>query len=267
MANKLIMAATPDEAIRAKDAEGASAAYLAGGTEVNRLGTPVSAETLISLKRCSGMNEIVSNGGYVIIGAMCTFQQIKDSNDVPSYIAEAAGFMASRTKRNMATIGGNIASKRSDSYMLPTLYAAGAVLELMYMDKETEWISIRDYLDGKYNDALIVSVTVPADIRVVSKRYANTAQSHAVLTMSAAMTDEGVVLAGAVKNAGILHFYNLEKAFRDDPDISEQMIIEMVNIFAGLDTADDMFGSNAYKRYLIAVTAYDLHRQLIGKEV
>ena len=41
----------------------------------------------------------------------------------------------------------------------------------------------------------------------------------------------------------------------------------MVRTCTGLETADDMFGSDAYKRYLIAVTAFDLHRQLTGKEV
>ena len=136
--------------------------------------------------------------------------------------------MASRTKRNMATIGGNIAAKRSDSYLIPALAAAGAVLELLSADGSTERIGIAEYTDEDrtYDDMLITSVTVPEDIRMVSKRYANTAQSHAVLTLSAALGEEGICLNGAVKNVGLLHFCDLEKAFRDDPDISEEEIIE-----------------------------------------
>ncbi|MBR0468836.1 MAG: FAD binding domain-containing protein [Mogibacterium sp.] len=268
MATQLLLAKSPEEAL---DAKTTSAAYIAGGTEVNRLGSDIAekAELLISLKKCGALKSISKDAGTVVIGSMCTFQQLIESEMIPAYLKEAAGFMASRTKRNMATIGGNIAAKRSDSYLIPALTSAGAVLEMICKDGSTERIGIAEYIEdsGAYGNALITSVTVPADIKLVSKRYSNTAQSHAVLTMSAALSDEGIRLNGVVKNVGLLHFCDLEKAFREDPDISEEKIIDMVRTCTGLETADDMFGSDAYKRYLIAVTAFDLHRQLTGKEV
>lgn len=266
MATKLLMAKGPEEAAVSKTA---SAAFVAGGTEVNRLGSDIAekSDTLISLKRCSGLDGIEEDAGYVTIGAMCTFQDLVESGKVPGWLKEAALFMASRTKRNMATIGGNIAAKRSDSYLIPALSAAGAVLELLGNDAKTKRVGIAEYLDGVYDDKLITSVTVAKDIKLVSKRYANTAQSHAVLTMSAALAEEGVYMNGAVKNVGLLHFCDLEKAFNEDPEISEDKIIEMVKTCTGLHTADDMFGSDAYKRYLIAVTAFDLFKKLKGKEV
>lgn len=265
MAGKLIMAKSPAEAVAAKNA---SAAFLAGGTEVNRLGSPVDAETLISLKKCEGLREIGSDGACVRIGAMCSFQDLIESDKVPGYLKEAAFFMASRTKRNMATIGGNIAAKRDDSYLLPALITAGAVLNLEGKDSDFS-VSVKKYVFGEenYEDSLITSVCVPAEKEMVSKRYANTAQSHAVLTMSAAMSEDGVCMAGAVKNVGLLHFCDLEERFRKDPDVSEEVIIDMVKNCEGFHTADDMFGSDAYKRYLIAVTACDLHRRLVKKEV
>ncbi len=260
------MAKSPEEASGSKTA---AAAFLAGGTEVNRLGSDIAekAETLISLKKCEGLNGIKEDAGCVTIGSMCTFQQIVESGIAPAWLREAALFMASRTKRNMATIGGNIAAKRSDSYLLPALMAAGAVVELLGSDGKAGRIGVQEYIDGAYDDKLITSVTVPKDIKLVSKRYANTAQSHAVLTMSAALTEEGFWLDGAVKNVGLLHFCDLEKAFNEDSEISEDKIIDMVKTCTGLHTADDMFGSDAYKRYIIAVTAFDLHRQLKGREV
>ena len=266
MATKLFMAKSPEEAAVSRTA---TAAFLAGGTEVNRLGSDIAekSDTLISLKKCSGLDGIEEDAGYVSIGAMCTFQDLVESDKVPGWLKEAALFMASRTKRNMATIGGNIAAKRSDSYLIPALSAAGAVLELLGSDTKAKRIGIAEYLDGAYDEKLITSVTVPKELRMVSKRYANTAQSHAVLTMSAALTEEGIFMNGAVKNVGLLHFCDLEKAFNEDPDISEEKIIEMVRTCTGLETADDMFGSDAYKRYLIAVTAFDLHRKLTGREV
>lgn len=266
MADRLILAKSPGEASTAKSG---TAAFLAGGTEVNRLGSDIAerAGTLISLKKCEGLRGIDKEAGYLSIGAMTTFQDLVGSDRTPGWLREAALFMASRTKRNMATIGGNIAAKRDDSYLIPALCAAGAVLELMGTDKRTVRIGISEYIGGEYPDALITKIIVPENIRLVSKRYANTAQSHAVLTMSAAMTEEGICLNGAVKNAGLLHFCDLEEKFRKEPDVSEDEIIEMVRTCTGLETADDMFGSDAYKRYLIAVTAYDLHGKLRGKEV
>lgn len=268
MATQLLMAKSPEEATGAKNA---SAVFIAGGTEVNRLGSDAAAaaDTLISLKKCAGLNNIREEGDHVVIGSMVTFQMLTGSARVPDWLREAACFMASRTRRNMATIGGNIAAKRSDSYLIPALSAAGAVLELMGAVGETEKAGIMEYLDddSHYDGMLIVSVAVPKNLKMVSKRYSNTAQSHAVLTMSAASGEEGIRLYGAVKNTGLLHFCDLEKAFRETPEISEEEIIEMVRTCTGLQTADDMFGSDAYKRYLIAVTAYDLHKRLAGKEV
>ena len=52
MATQLLMAKSPEEAIGAKNA---SAVFIAGGTEVNRLGSDAAAaaDTLISLKKCA----------------------------------------------------------------------------------------------------------------------------------------------------------------------------------------------------------------------
>ena len=267
MATKLLMAKSPEEAIGSKTA---SAAFLAGGTEVNRLGSDIAekADTLISLKMCSGLGDITEADGCVRIGAMCTFQQIVESEKTPAYLKEAALFMASRTKRNMATIGGNIAALRDDSYLLPVLFAVCAELEVLKAGGK-ESICVNSFKEAAEagGDMLITAVKVPKDIKVVSKRYANTAQSHAVLTMSAAMLDDGISMAGAVKNAGIHRFDRLEEAFNGDPDISEEKIVEMVKGCTGLKVSDDMFGSEAYKRYLIGVTAFSLYRQLAGKEV
>ena len=262
------MAKSPAEAVSAKNAQ---AAFLAGGTEVNRLGTSVDAEMLISLKKCSGLDGIETDAGYVTIGSMCTFQQLIGSDKVPAYLKEAAHFMASRTKRNMATIGGNIAAMRTDSYLIPTLIAAGAVLELAGKDGSCR-VGIEEYT-GKaadYGDCLIISITVPEKIRLLSKRYSNTAQSHAVLTMSAAFCDDGLVMAAALKNSGIYRLTDLEKALKADPAMSDDDIISWFRNCDSIKVEEDMFGGEDYKRYLMGVTACDFRAGLLpgsGKEV
>ena len=249
MATKLIMAKNPGEALEfiADDA-----AFLAGGTEVNRLGSTVQADTLISLKKCSGMDSVSEDSGNVCIGAMCTFQKLLESDAVPPYLKEALYFMASRTKRNMATIGGNIAALRSDSYLLPVLLASGADIKALGTDGEEKCMHLADYIDAvKAGETLLLtSVIIPKNAEVVSKRYANTAQSHAVLTMSSACTGGHFTLAAAVKNSGLYLFEGYEEAVRAFDDIPY---------------TDDMFGSPEYKRYLIGVTAEDMYRKLTEK--
>ena len=89
MANKLLMAKSPEEAIGAKTARDA---FLAGGTEVNRLGSETAdkADTLISLKKCSGLKGISEDAGCVTIGSMTTFQELVESQKTPEWLKEAA---------------------------------------------------------------------------------------------------------------------------------------------------------------------------------
>jgi len=264
MATQLLMAKKPEEAIGSKTA---SAVFVAGGTEVNRLGSDAAkaADTLISLKKCAGLSQIEDAGDKVRIGAMCTFQQLIESETVPAYLKEAAHFMASRTKRNMATIGGNIAALRDDSYLLPVLFAVCARVEVLTDGGEKD-ICVNSFMEDKQAgaDMLITAVTVPKDVKVASKRYANTAQSHAVLTMSSALTEKGITLAAAVKNSGIYRFRNFEKLLADKKELSEEETLEWFDDNLDIPIEDDMFGSVQYKRYLIGYTAFDLCRQIAG---
>lgn len=267
MATKLLMVKSPDEAIAARTE---TAVFLAGGTEVNRLGSEAAAgaETLISLKKCDGLKGIEEDGGCVKIGSMCTFQDLVESEAVPAYLREAALFMASRTKRNMATIGGNIAVMRDDSYLLPVLFAVCAEVEVLTTDG-TSRMCVNSFKEeseaGKV--MLITSVIVPKDAKVVSKRYANTAQSHAVLTMSAACGEKGITLAAAVKNSGLYRFKAFEKALKEGLNVTEEDIMGWFSDNLKIPMQDDMFGGTAYKRYLISYTAFDLCRQLTDEAV
>ncbi len=128
MAGKLTIAGSAAEAVSLKDA---GSVFLAGGTEINRLGSTITAGHLISIKRVEELKEIKESVGLVSIGAGCTFSEVLASDLVPAYMKEACRFMASQTKRNMATIGGCAALLRSDSYIIPTLMAAKAKLELL----------------------------------------------------------------------------------------------------------------------------------------
>lgn len=285
MAKDMVIAKTLEEAVSQGSA--ADALFLAGGTEITRLGSLVPAEgrTLVwhgkvpSLKeiaivedrtpRCSSSPE---GGKLIRIGSMCTFQDIVESTLVPSYLKQACLFMASRTKRNMATIGGNVALRRDDSYLYATLLAAGARLELVDAEGCTFYRCTRHFLEeGKdCEGALIAAVLLPCPedpsaVRVASKRYANTAQSHAVLTVSAGFRDGVLRLAVAAKNAGLVDLGSLARALQGlkASEITDSVVSGLVSA-CPLSFTHDMFGSPEYKKYLLAVTIADLVKSVMG---
>ena len=254
MAENLILASTPEEAVKAK-AEGCS--FLAGGTEALRLGSPLSAGSYVSVRRTEAMRGISSDAGIVTVGAACTFQELIESESVPGWLKEALHFMASRTRRNMATIGGNIASCRDDSFLLPTLIAASAVLQLMDADGSCEMIFAEDYAAEReaYEGRLITTVSVPAEgIAIRSARSANTAQSHARLTAALSFDEGRYKAAAALKNSGIYVLDDIAEAL-GSRELSEDEIVELVKNDESIKLEDDLlYGSADYRRYLLGIT-------------
>ena len=292
MSRELCAAASASEAVIMRDA---SSAYLAGGTELLRSGTERSADRLIMLKNIPELKGVSGETPEAVrIGSMTTFQEALGSDLVPAYLKEALRYMASRTKRDMATIGGNVALMRDDSYLAATLIAAHGKLELLhwvkpdsgeliqdqsgYPDKNSldleeasqargdqpvrETICIRRYLQHRkeYQKDLITAIMVRTDICVVSKRYANTAESHSYLTAAMGYVDGRFRVGVSVKNAGVF----FPKEFSDSlgEDENAETFARFANSWAGLDIPDDLYGSTAYKRYLLGVTLENLYRSL-----
>ncbi|MDD7059838.1 FAD binding domain-containing protein [Porcincola intestinalis] len=292
MSRELCAAASASEAVIMRDA---SSAYLAGGTELLRSGTERSADRLIMLKNIPELKGVSGETPEAVrIGSMTTFQEALGSDLVPAYLKEALRYMASRTKRDMATIGGNVALMRDDSYLAATLIAAHAKLELLHWAKPDsgesvqdrsgcpdkngsdleeasqvrgdqpvrEPICIRRYLQHReeYQKDLITAIMVRTDICVVSKRYANTAESHSYLTAAMGYADGRFRVGVSVKNAGVF----FPKEFSDSlgEDENAETFARFANSWAGLDIPDDLYGSTAYKRYLLGVTLENLYRSL-----
>lgn len=247
MANELIIAKTVKEAASYLRK---GSAILAGGTEVNRLGSSVEADTLVSIGRIDGLDQVskckIGSESYIKIGAMCTFQEAVENEKLPGYFRDACLYMSSRTKRNMATIGGNVACLRDDSYLLATLMAVHAQIELLKSGK-TETVCICRYIkEEKLRKYLILSVMIPAaKIIVASKRYANTAASHAFLTMAVAKLGKQLSYGVCAKNSGLY-------------------LLDSKEDLAKIKFKSDMYGSISYKKYLLDVTSEDLTKTVMG---
>lgn len=224
---------TPLEAVTLRKENAETAVYLAGGTDDLRLGGSAQGKDLIDINGL-GMNELEICGDKLCIGALCTLQNLAESEIVPDFIREAALFCSSLAKRNAATVGGNLGLRRDDSYLAAALTAAGAVLDCMtpHGEKEKE---IGGYLQSKCK-ALIMKVVIDKNRSGWVKRFSNTAASHAVLTAA----QSGDIYALSVHGCGF--------TFGSSPDIAESLIY-----------CDDITGSAEYKKYL-AKTVFTLRR-------
>ena len=250
MDREFLSAVSVEEAVKLS---GENTAYFAGGTEIERLNSKVTASTLILINRIPELSERKSADDAVRIGSTVTFTKALKNAEVPEYLKEALLFCGSLQKRNMATIGGNIASWRCDSYLIPTLLAADAQLELAGEDGFLS-ISLEEYSQNRESlkNALITAVIVQKEsdsFRILSKRYANTVESHAYLTIAMGKKDDIYRIGLAVKGSGIY-----------TPDVKNWSVA-----WTQADVKDDMFGSEAYKRYLTSVTLDDMYEKLSGE--
>lgn len=266
MSRELHTARSVAEAVALKES---GTAFLAGGTEIFRHESAAFADSLIMLKRIEELKGISKAEGHVIrIGTMTTFQEAAESELVPEYLKIALHYMASRTKRNMATIGGNVSLMRDDSYLGAVLIAAHAKLEIAQKDGSRDTVCIRHYLlnGNAYQNSLITAVLIRDDVRVVSKRYANTAESHSYLTVALGLVDGNYRIGISVKNSGVFYAKEeSEKLSREKEAASGKMFSEWAGTWEGLDIPDDMFGSTTYKRYLLGITLGDLFRRLTAE--
>ncbi len=245
---------------------------IAGGTEINRLGTPLSSNHVISLDALP-LHEIVEKDSIVTIGALATFTQMLNSPLVPQYLKEALTFCGSFTRRNMATIGGNIAATRDDSYLMPALLAAKARVLIGDLSIDGEYseedIPLREYLEFRdhFNDSLILAVILNRPQRVVfSKRFARTVQSNAAVTVSVgASIEEGEVtdfrIFAAVKGTGIVRLSHIEEGianrqFSAPEDVAPSAPQEIAFV-------DDITGGASYKRYILGSSVSELYKRCL----
>ena len=218
---------TPQEAVNLRKEHADTAVYLAGGTDDLRLGGAAEGKDLIDITGFD-FNTITEKDGKVYIGALCTLQDVVESDQIPSFIKEAALFCASFAKRNSATVGGNIGLRRSDSYLAAALTAADAVLKSVTPHGEEDK-AIGEYLQSDCK-RLIEYIVIDKNRTGWVKRFGNTSSSHATLIAAESNGTYALSVSGS------------SFAYGTAPNLSEQMTF-----------VDDLTGSAAYKKYLASI--------------
>lgn len=202
--------------------------YLLGGTEVLRLGGDGEKKEIIDLNGLIPTEIRKREDGMVEIGGAATLQDLIESPLIPECIKRAASLCASFEKRNSATVAGNIASRRDDSYLGAVFSVMGVSFHSVTPHGEEEKL-VSDYFSTQCR-RIIVSFTVDPKKEAWVKRIGNTSSSHA--TLIAATCDGKYALS--VKGS--------KMAFGDSSDI-----------YKTIDYVSDIAGSAEYKKYLASV--------------
>lgn len=259
MIQEFLIAKDTEDALKLKRNNPRSVFY-AGGTEINRLNSTVDAKTAISLSKL-GLDSITDEGGSIRIGSMVTLQQLVDSDSVPQWLKDAALFCGSFTKRNMATIGGNMAMCSDHSYLAPALLASRARVLTATITEEGSYnednMPIREYhaYHTLFSGTLLLGFLISKDSRFVgSLRYANTLQSQAAVTVGfgATKNGEGVIdhvrVFAAVKGIGLQRLPSVENAIENGELTTKQDV--QISVGHEVEAKDDTTGSSSYKRYI-----------------
>lgn len=232
----ILKAKTLGEAYEARTGN-ADALYLSGGSEVLRKGGRAGEETLVIDLTDLLSGGISKEGDMLVVGALASFQDLIEAPDAPSWLRKAAHGMASLSLRMQATVGGQIASLRDDSYLIPALLAAGSRVRVWGKEGGHE-LMLLDYVRRGGCDCIITHVIIPCTAKVALKRIARSSSSHSALSI--ALASDGSCHA-AVKGSGYAHSRGALET---------------------MEYVDDITGSAAYKRY-IALECSDI----LAKEV
>jgi putative selenate reductase FAD-binding subunit len=219
---------TVTEALRAGSVPGS--AWLGGGTWLNS-GRAGDVTTLVSLEHL-GLDSIHAGQGRCTVGAAATFQAIADNDHVPAGLRDAVRLTASRTLRNMVTVGGELGCSPADSAVIPLLIALDAEVALAGRKKP---VQIRTFLNEKKR-SLILSVSFDtgqaAGVRVVSRT------SHSPRCLVVAVSGARIVASDC---RGQVVLLERPQEFEPRPDVH---------------------ASADYKRYMTGVLVSDLRAAL-----
>ncbi len=256
---EIVRPKTIREAVRAKSAPGA--AYLGGGTLLNS-GRHPEPTVLISLENL-GLGTIEATPEGCTIGASVSLQQLIDADIVPAAVKAAARLTASRTLRNMQTLGGELGVCPPDSALIPMLVALDATVQLA---ESRGPMPVGDFWVKKPDD-LVLSVTIPEAGRTAAVRaVSRTSHSPRSLVIVACAPGERggeacIVLSDCREECIVMR----EPVLNRWPLPPKPKIEEMVR--AAFTPSADMHASAEYKHYLAGVLAADLLHEIAAGKV
>lgn len=266
MIKEVFKPASLEEAVKLKNDD---VYYLSGGTQINW--TPVTElrkaegkpeiEKVILLQGLLS-TEIKKEGPAIFVGAGVTLQELIDASEIPDALKKAAKYIASRNIRNMATIGGNIAANRADSYIIPCLIALKGDVETA-----DEGIMCVEKYIREEKTSLIKCIILPSldGVCVVDAVYKSSGSYPSVTTAVMVSRQEVVIAVGCVSK----HVIRLKKLEQSVLNGSLKGSELAAAVEQEVSPEGDLLGSAKYKKYLsgtMVAHSVDLsYEELSGK--
>ncbi len=252
MAKQILRPATPKDAWQLKARPGS--AFLGGGTRLNA-STSESFETLISLENL-GLGTITRKEEGCAIGASVTLQQAVECAGIPPAVRTALSLTASRTLRNMATIGGELAARPMDSALVPVLIALDATVRVFA--KKTP-LKAEEFLK-RADDSLVLEIVIPdgkcpCDVRFFSRTSHSPRSLVACVSLGAA--EKGRVAARVVVSdcqGQVLRLAGVEDSL--GTGLAEKARLEEL-VKTDFAPKGDIHASASFKRYMAGVLVAD----------
>jgi len=246
------------EALEMKEKFKDEAVFMAGGTDVNCRETAGAVEMVIGIEQLK-LNRISKTDEALSIGAGVTIQELIDSPKIPDQLTTAARHFVNRNIRNIATIGGSIASNNSTSNLIPILVALDAELKI---GASATPVPVYDYVSQEMT-RLIESITISS--KNLTKKYgirkfSHTANDISIITAAATfhiqnekLSKVRVAVGGVSKH--VVRLTELENKLEGSKPPAAAEIEDTVK--RTVSPLKDIRGGVQFKKYLAGVLVSD----------
>lgn len=224
---------------------------------------------LVDLRQIQDLRGVSSHGGGVRIGAMTTYHEIMENEDLRRYHAlyDATSVIGDTQVRNRGTIGGSIAHADPAADLPAVMLALEATVNIAGPNGQRS-VPIDEFFVAMLTTALeegeiITSIDLPAYPSGTGSNYAkfaNPASGYAMVGVAARVTLDGgnaknvrVALTGAADHAARLT--DVEQALEGKPLTAETIAAACQNAGEGLDYLGDIHASAEYRAAMVKVYA------------
>lgn len=268
----LIQPTTLEEAVAALAEYGASAAALAGGTELlllMKMGLSDFSH-LVNLKRIPGLGATEMDDANLRIGALTSHARIADNPLVQEHalaLARLCGSIANARVRNSGTLGGNLcfAEPRADPPVL--LAAMGAQVELVGAGSRRRML-VEEFIVEPLTTALepaeiMTEISVPLDgARIGCERVAS--GSHSLATAAVAIGPATRVWVG--HGGGMARLDGASELLANMGEATDEAAFarKVAEDIDQVEVASDLEASADYRRHLVVVAAVRAMRQALS---
>ena len=245
-----------EKVIELKQSYKDSILFLAGGTEINSSSN--KPERVIDLQNLD-LNLFYQNQEELVIGSMVTIQELIESKLTPKVLKDAASYIINRNIRNSATIGGNIATNKSCSNIIPALIICKAKLTIY--DGQEKILPIEEYI-CKENKDLILNIKIPAGTKRKEyvKKFSRTANDISIITAAVSFEKEEkqlqdicIAVGGVSKH--VIRLETLENELQNG-SLPEKTEIESM-VQSKVNPISDIRGGSSFKKYIAGVLVSD----------